>query len=259
MRSLKFRMGGAAAVALFATAVAIADSTLPAELSGKAIEADIAHLGKLVDLAKTKKVGGRVKAASVLLALYAQDQLSGKDGAKMTALRDAALKIAGKAKNSAAVTKDIAGFSSDVAALAKLSASASAGKPIELKKMIEETKLDLAEVMDLFSSSAGGGMNLEKDIQAIKKEGVKNVAAAELIGARTAFLAELTLHLPNEKAGSGANKKSWDDYSNEMKKHSLDLATEAAKGAKADLPKMKTSASKLDASCTNCHNKFRAD
>ncbi len=258
MRSLKFRIVGAAAVALMATAVVAADPTLSADLSGKAVEADLAHLSKLVDLAKTKKVGGRVKSASVLLALYAQDQLGSKDGAKMTALRDAALKIAGKAKTSTAVTKDQAAFAADVAALAKVSGGA-AGKPIDPKKILEDTKLELHEVMDLFGSSAGGGMNLEKDIQTMKKEGVKSTAAAELVGARTALLADLTLWLPNEKAASGAAKKQWDDYSAEMKKFSLDLANEAAKGTKADLAKLKTAASKLDASCTNCHNKFRAD
>ncbi len=258
MRSLKSRIVGAAAVAFFATALTAADPTLSADLSGKVIEADLAHLTKLVDLAKTKKVGGRVKSASVLLALYAQDQLGGKDAAKMTALRDAALKIAGKAKTSAAVTKDQAGFAADVAALAKVSGGA-AGKPIDPKKILEETKLELHEVMDLFGSAVGGGMNLEKDIQKIKKEGTTDMAAAQLIGARTALLADLTLWLPNEKAGSGAAKKQWDDYSAEMKKFSLDLAAEAAKGDKADKAKIKTAAGKLDASCTNCHNKFRAD
>lgn len=257
MRSLKFRLGGAAAIALLATAVVAADPSLSADLSGKAIEADLAHLGKLVDLAKTKKVGGRVKAAAVLLALYSQDQMAGKDGAKMAGLRDAALKFAAKAKSSTVITKDAAGFATDAAALAK-AAPAAGAKAVDLPKIIEETKLELHEVMDLFGSSAGGGMNLEKDIQAIKKNGVTNVAAAELIGARTALLADLTLHMPNDKAG-GANKKAWEDYSKEMKKFSLDLAAEAAKGTKADLAKMKMAASKLDASCTNCHNKFRAD
>lgn len=259
MRSLKFRIGGAAAVAFFATALTAADPTLTADLSSKAIEADLAHLTKIVDLAKTKKVGGRVKSASVLLALYAQDQLGGKDGAKMTALRDAALKIAGKAKTSTAVTKDQAGFAADVAALAKVSPAASAGKPIDPKKILEDTKLELHEVMDLFGSSVGGGMNLEKDIQALKKDGVKNAAAAELIGVRTALLADLTLWLPNEKAATGSAKKQWDDYSVDMKKYSLEIAIEAAKGDKADKAKIKTAAGKLDASCTNCHNKFRAD
>lgn len=259
MRSLKFRIGGAAAVALFATAITAADPTLSADLSGKTIEADLAHLTKLVDLAKTKKVGGRVKSASVLLALYAQDQLGGKDGAKMTALRDAALKIAGKAKTSTVVTKDQAAFASEIAALAKVAPASAVGKPIDPKKILEDTKLELHEVMDLFGSSVGGGMNLEKDIQNLKKEGVKSVAAAELVGARTAILADLTLWLPNEKAGSGASKKQWDDYSAEMKKFSLEIATEAAKGDKADKAKIKTAAGKLDASCTNCHNKFRAD
>lgn len=258
MRSLKFRIGGAAAVAMLATAVVAADPTLSADLSGKVVEADLAHLGKLVDLAKTKKVGGRVKSASILLALYAQDQMAGKDGAKMAALRDAALKIAGKAKSSTAVTKDVENFKKDVEALAKASGGSADAKPVDIKKIIEDSKLELHEAMDLFGASAGGGMNLEKDIQAMKKDGVKSTAAAELIGARTALLADLTLHLPNEKA-AGAAKKQWDDYTKEMKKFSLEIATEAAKGAKANLAAIKTAAGKLDASCTNCHNKFRAD
>ncbi len=252
MRSLKIRLLGAAAVAAMAGMVVAAEPILSADVSGKAIEADTAHLGKLVELAKAKKkVGGRVKSTAVLLAMNADENLAGKDGAKMAALRDAALKIAGKSKTPAEVGPD-------VEALAKLPAGKAGEKAMGAEKIIAATKLDLAEVMDLFGGATGGGMNLEKDIQAIKKEGVKNLPAAELIGARSAVLAELTIHLPNDKA-TGANKKAWDDYSLDMKKWGQDIAKEAAKGKTADLAKLKMAAGKLDASCTNCHNKFRAD
>ncbi len=257
MRSMKFRMGGAAAVALMATAIVTAEPVLSAAQSGKVIEADLAHLGKLVDLAKTKRVGGRVKSASVLLALYAQDHLAGKDGAKMAALRDGALKIAGKAKSSSAVTKSAAELATDVAALAKLSAGSGDAKPTDLKKIIEETSLDLMDVMDLFSSSIGGGMNIERDIREMKKDGPKGMDEAYLLAVRTAYISDLTLHLPNEMASSGAGKKSWDGYTMDMKKFSMEIALEAAKGDKGDKDKIKAAAGKLDASCTNCHNKFR--
>jgi hypothetical protein len=252
VRSLKLRLLGAAAVACLTAFVTAADPTLSADLSGKTIEADVTHLNKLIELSKTKKVGGRVKSTAVLLALYAEDQLGGKDAAKMATLRDEALKIAAKSKMAATVA-DAAAALKDI----KPAAGAST-KPLGAEKIIADTKLELHEAMDLFGSAAGGGMNLEKDIQAIKKNGVSNLPAAELIGARTALLADLTLHMPNDKA-TGANKKAWDDYTKDMKKFALEVATEAAKGKGADLAKIKTSATKLDASCLNCHNKFRAD
>lgn len=252
MRSLKVRLFGAVAVAALAGFAVAAEPILSADLSGKVVEADAAHLNKLVELAKAKKkVGGKVKTTAVLLALYAEDSLGGKDGAKMTALRDEALKIAAKAKTVTEVEKEVAGLS-------KVAPAATVGKSMGIKKIIETTKLDLGEVMDVFGGATGGGMNLEKDIQEIKKTGVKNTAAVELIGARTALLADLTLELPNEKA-SGAMKKDWDNYSKDMKKLALDAAAEAAKGTKADLAKIKATVGKLDAACTNCHNKFRAD
>ncbi|QEL13169.1 cytochrome c [Limnoglobus roseus] len=252
MRSLKLRILGAAAVAALAGAAIAAEPILSADVGGKAIEADTAHLSKLVELAGKKKVGGRPKATAVLVALYAEDNLGGKDAAKMATLRDEALKIAEKSKT-------IGTLGAEVKALSAVTANPKADvKPMGAQKIIEKTKLDLTEVMDLFGGATAGGMNLEKDIREMKKDGVKNTPAAELLGARSAVLAELTMHLPNDKAG-GANKKVWDGYSMDMKKLSQEIATEAAKGSKANLATIKTTVGKLDAACTNCHNKFRAD
>jgi hypothetical protein len=129
-------------------------------------------------------------------------------------------------------------------------------KAADIPTIIKMTKVDLNGAMELYAGAPAGGMNIEKDLRELKKT-VKNVADAELLATRTAYLSDLTLHLPNDKAAS--KKKDWDDLTAETKKLAVDLATEAGKADKADKKKLSAIASKLDGSCTNCHNKFRDD
>ncbi|CAN5383631.1 hypothetical protein BH11PLA2_BH11PLA2_07920 [soil metagenome] len=229
-----------------------AAAPLPETTYAKVIDADTAHLNSLVELAKTKKgIPGRIKATAMLLAVYSQDNLTGKDADKMAAVRAQALKVA-----EAVAKKDTAATASAVAGLKGIAADAKADKkPAKLAAM---HKLDLRELMDLFGASAGGGMNIEKDIRSMKKDGVKDVALAELVGARTAALADLTLELPPAFGGK-KKKDDWDRWTKDMKAISVDITAEAAKGAKADMAKLKKLMGGLDGSCTNCHNVFRED
>jgi hypothetical protein len=51
-------------------------------------------LNKLLELSKTKKVGGRMAATAALLAVTTNSQLEGKDAGKMAGLRAGAVKVA---------------------------------------------------------------------------------------------------------------------------------------------------------------------
>ncbi len=242
------RLFGASVLAVLVGVVTAADPALSPATAGKAVEADIAHLNQVIELSKTKKVGGRVKASAMLLAAYAEENLTGKDGAKMATLRAEALKIA-----VAAQKKDMAAAGTAAKGLKGLSADAKAdAKPMKIEDLIKKSDLGIGEVMDMFGGSTGGGFNIEKDLREIKKNGVKSTDAVELLGARTTAIAAYTLELRPKGA-----TKEWDTWAIEMKKLSTDLATEAAKGKTADLAKLKKIATSLDANCTNCHNKFK--
>lgn len=246
------RLFGASVLAVLVGVVTAADPALSTATAGKAVEADIAHLNQVIELSKTKKVGGRVKASAMLLAAYAEENLTGKDGAKMATLRAEALKIAVAAK-----AKDMATAGTAAKGLTGLKADDKANaKAMKIEDLIKKSDLGIGEVMDMFGGSTGGGFNIEKDLREIKKNGVKNTDAVELLGARTNAIAAYTLEL-RPAAANGAAKKDWDNWSMEMKKLSTDLATEAAKGKAADLAKLKKIATSLDANCTNCHNKFK--
>lgn len=223
---------------------------LPAETYSKVVEADISHLEQLVELAKTKKgIPGRVKATAMLIATYAQDNISGKDADLMAALRAAALKVAESASK-----KNI--DAAAIAALKSVKPDANANKqPMKLHSL---HKLDLHEVMDLFAASTGGGMNIEKDIREMKKSGVRDVKDAEIIAARTMAIADLALELTPEFSAK-RKKEDWDRLMKEMKSIATDLGVEAAKGNKADPVKLKKTITALDANCVNCHGIFRDD
>lgn len=255
VNTLMRRLAGAAGLAALCGTVTVAagpaaEPALPPATAAKAIDADTAHLTKLFDLSKSKKkLDGRIRATAMVIATYAQNGMTGPDAAKMAAVRNQALKVA-----EAVTKKDMAAAKAAADGLKDVKADGSADtKPLKLAGM---HKLDISDVMHLFGGSAAGGMNLEKDIQSIAKGGAKDPAAAELIGARAAALADLYIEL---KPAFDAKKteKDWNAWSAEAKKEAVDLATEAAKGAKADKGKLKGFAAKLDATCTNCHNTFR--
>jgi hypothetical protein len=248
---MKIRVLGAASVAFLASMVVAADPTLSADLSGKTAMSDVEHTKKLLDLLNAGKKGiyPRMKATAALLAMNAQEQYGSENGAKMAVVYDSAMKLAAAAgKKDAKAAADAVKMLQEAKGTGKATA-----EPVPLKDLIATSKVELGEVMELFSRGTGGGMNLEEDLKQLKKNGEGKDLA--LLAARNALLADLTMNLPNDKA-SGGMKKTWDEYSADMKKFSLEIATEAAK-PKPDAAKLKAAAGKIDAACTNCHNKFR--
>lgn len=244
--------GGAGLFAAAWLAVGSVDSgyaadPLPPEVTGKLVEADIALLQKKLATKPAKRAEGSLKAVAMMIALYADQNASGKDAEKMIALRSQALKVA-----EAIAKKDFAAAKTAAEGLSKPS-----GGDKKAIKLHEQAKFDIAEVMSPFRAATVDGLNIEKDIRAQAK-GVTDVKLVGDLAAHTTLLGEYTLLLPVEKAtANAANKKKWDDYTNDMLKLSRDIAAEAAKGAKADKAGLKSKLSKLDGSCTACHNDFR--
>jgi hypothetical protein len=244
-----FTLGGLT----FAAALNAA-APLPAETYTKVIDADVAHLVSVIESAKANKtkkgLPGIAKATAALIALHAQENLDGKDGDKMAAVRAGAMKVVemlGK--------KDLDGAEKAAVTLKSGGEKSADKKPAKIASV---AKLDLHDIMHLFGRNTGGGMNLEADIRTMKKDGIKDLKLAELVGARTAAIADFTMELPPEFSGK-KKKSDWDGWTKDMKTSAVEFATEAAKGTKADAAKLKKIVTALDASCTNCHNIFRDD
>jgi cytochrome c556 len=103
---------------------------------------------------------------------------------------------------------------------------------------------------------------IEAKIMALAK---KKLTAAELkkqtddiaqLAGVTAAIAEVAeLHAPPKKVGP-KDPKDWKKWSNEMRDDALELA-KAVKKAKPDPDEVKKVATKLNGTCTDCHDKFR--
>jgi len=211
--------------------------------------ADIAFLQKGLSKQPIPREVPTLKAVAMLVALNAQNQMDGKDGAKMAGLRDAALAVA-----DAVGKKDFATAKAAAAALAEAKPVSDA-KPVKLDELVTAHKFDLDQLMSSFRKGTVGGLNLEADVKAQSKA-VTDPKAAAVVAGRVALIGEYTLALPPE-AIDAAKKKQWDAWSKEMTTLATDLSAEAAKGAAADKAKMAKGFRNLDANCNACHTVFR--
>ena len=230
----------ALALGLFALTAAGAAGPLPAGAYKKALDADVAALNKLLNNGKPEK-GAMSTVKPLALMIAANAQYAGNAG-----MAAAAIKVAEAAAKS---PKDWAGAAAAAKSLAAASGGAAPAGPVHTF-----AKFDLADVMAPFRPTKSGGLNIEKDIREAKKAGTADPAAAELLAARCATLAEFTAHFPNDKA-SGAKAAQWKKYCDAMLGASKAIA-EAATGKK-DPKAIGKLMSGLDASCVNCHNDFR--
>ncbi|HJZ55153.1 MAG TPA: cytochrome c [Gemmataceae bacterium] len=215
---------------------------LPKDSYKKATATDIAYLQqKLDDIvaepAKNRGAIRTVKGVSLLVSVYA-------DASKDDALKAQALKV-----YAATDKKDFKGAAELAKGLTAPKADPAAKAP---------ATVSLEDIMSPFRVAKAGGLNIESDIKGAGKEGKIDAAAAELIGVRSAVIAEFAAGLPNDKASvNNSTKMKWDRYSKDMAATSKELTEEAAKGKSADEKKMLATLKRLDATCINCHNDFR--
>lgn len=279
---LRLSVGGTALAAglLFFSGATAAPVELPKDTYKKLAEADVAllkqHLKMLSQSPEDPNIKGHhrtARALSVMLAYYGEatgDQ----------ALRDQALKVADelekirKAAHTPTAKRATDGSNAAIAKGGKAAADLAdklavkpGAAPLKASPLHSTRGFDLEELMGPFrrgEDKAGGkhygGLNMEKDIKdAIKKDGPVKLepAAVELIAARTAVIGELTIHMPNDKASTGANKAEWDKWTKDMIDQSQKLAAEAGKGKGADEKAMLKMLNVIDTKCKECHNKYR--
>ena len=143
-----------------------------------------------------------------------------------------------------------------------------AKESVKVAKMFEET----ADVMHLFRARNKGGMGwghksittnpaedgLEKKLQALAKTPPANIAkeapAAEEAAYDLAALADLIKAKAPTKSAGRKTPKAWNEFSDQMREASLELAKAAAGKNAATISK---AAAKVNSSCNACHSIFK--
>lgn len=191
----------------------------------------------------------KARTDAVLIAAYAQQNLSGADGAERATVRDAALKTADLIKE-----KKYAEAAKLAATLPKLKANPSAKK--EPVKLID-TYVTYADLMHQFRMPAEGGWRVFAHLQELqtnkdyrlelpRKEMDQKFILEAYQVAVTANLAHQHVHK--------TRPKEWEKYTAEMQQYAEELANVLkAKDTKA----APVALSKLTTSCFNCHKTFK--
>lgn len=199
-----------------------------------------------------KRMQEKVRCTLILIAALAQDDLSGPDAAQRLGTRDGALKIH-------KLLKKEPGKIDDALKLADGLKSAKAEPEAKAQKVkLFEEHIALDEVMTAFKLPKAGGQGIEAQLLKLSTDKKKMIPAAAMndsllaAGYQSALIAELSIdYVPDKKLGT---VKDWKAYCGDMKKSGIELAEKIkasdGKGAFAALTKLNTS-------CTVCHDKFR--
>ena len=280
--SARLLMASAAALALGVVLLAAAggsaagDKPLVWQPIIPSAEADdvIKYLGELTQqsLDKGPPAGGEAKKdwtdllqnTGLLVAVITQSSKEGADSGQLAAARAAGLQL------SEAVEKgQVDAAKAQAAALASLKANGKGAAPVA---DLDE-KTDLAGTMNLLKLRSRGGLGfglkpptgatttdgIEAKVMALAK---RPLPAADLKKqaddlARSAYImaavSEVSdAHTPKKMPGK--DPKDWTAWTKDMRDASLQLADAARKN---DPAAVKAAASKLNASCNNCHGTFR--
>jgi hypothetical protein len=252
---LRMLAGGAALVAgLWFLTDAAAAPELPKDTYKKVAEADIAqlqkHIAHIIDsLAENPKEANRygptTRGLAMMLAAYGE--ATGDETLRTDALK--VVEVLGKKqwKEALPMAKKLA-----------VKPGAAPLKPAGLHKM---HKISLEEMMSPFRGGTVGGMNIEKDIRAIRDGKVEvNAAEIEILAARAAIISDFAIHFPSEKA---LVSKAKTDHWEKLTKESIDLnkkiIAEAKKGRGANAKELMKMVTALDAKCVTCHKEYRDD
>lgn len=266
---LRLLAGVTALVAGLCVLSGAAAPALPPAAYKRAAEADIAALQKCLQTCadtpdEARRFVPTAKSVAMVLAAYAEatGDAELKDQSLKVAVAVGELQSAVKTKNPEKITA----AARAAGELAKKLAAKPGSAPLKATDPQVyaggKYKYALDEIMSPYRPSRTGGLNIEKDIRDMiktKDPAPVDPAAVEVLAARVAVLSDYTIHFPNDKAESGANKALWEKYSKETIDISQKLAAEAGKGKGANEKEMVKLLKALDAKCTDCHGKFRDD
>jgi cytochrome c556 len=191
----------------------------------------------------------RARMAAIMIAAYAASARG--DANKLAGVRDMALKVAQDAKDKK--------YDAAMKAVNNLKAlRGNGGGKADFPK-----ELDVEDIMRPFALPNTGGLGIEKELLGLGRRPLGTAALNQksqqltLFGYRAAVIAELAKRNPSETAQkNAANRKKWDGWADDMSKAAVQFA-EAARSKNAQT--LKTAAVKLNNSCSQCHEVFRAE
>jgi hypothetical protein len=213
----------------------------------KVLQDALKSLKEAKEPAEVKKLAEKSRCTAVMIAAIAQENLGGKDSAQRASSRDAAIAVAGLVKSKK--TDDAIKKAADLK-------SVKADDKAKLDKVkLFDAHIDLQELMSQFKLPKAGGQGIEAALLKLGTDKKKIIPPASLndatllIAYQTAVAAELTADYVPDKA-----PKDWKTYSHDMRASAVEMAEKVkakdGKGAFAAL-------SKLNTSCSACHEKFR--
>jgi hypothetical protein len=203
--------------------------------------------------AEAKKMTIKAKAAALMIAVYAQDEMlrPGANAQAMAGLRDEAVKVI-KALSGGKTAQ-----AQQLAGELKPTGKAEPGAKTTPLPLQDNTEIDI--VMQQFKPELGGGLALEKKLLSYvnKRSAYTPAEYQQMVPLlyRIAAIAQPTEALVPAPMGK-KTPAQWTKFSEEMGHLALQAA-QVAKKAKPDDKEVKAALKKLEANCTACHNVFR--
>jgi hypothetical protein len=226
---------------------------LPENVFTQLVNEEGKALRDAVAKASDKKMAGKGRAVALIIAVYAQDEVArgGAKSAAMAGLRDTALKVA----------KDVADGKLDEAK--RLAADVKpAGKPDPAAKTgpaAVQADFEIDTLMQIFKPERGGGLEWEKKLLTLRdKRSAYTPADYQILVPlmyRIASIAQPTETFAPAPMGS-KTPDDWIKWSKEMGAEAV-AAAELAKKTKPDDKMVKAAVKSLEATCTQCHEKYR--
>lgn len=223
----------------------------PPAPAAKDIEQLVEHDVKSIQtvLAKPKfdmKAQGKVKAAAIMIAVYAESMKS----PKYDALREQALKLAKAAGDGKAdVAKKLA---------ADLSMNMKGDPALKAGVVAFDKHSDLLTIMKQFSAERFGGFALEKAIEdLVESKGPaddKEAARIALMALKVGMIGKVAHHFGPESDQGKKTKKAWSEFTTQMQTAAHELARAAQMRKDAEIGNL---ANRLSMTCVKCHDVFR--
>ncbi len=203
---------------------------------------------------KLKHVNRAVKSNALLVALAAQNRMTGKnaaDDAKLAALRDAAVDIA----KSVRAKK----FDSALTIGKTLSPNMAAGKKkaaiTPIGDLVHAAELDVGELMHPFRPVVVGGYGIEKEVQDnAQKKAVTPPDKVAMLADRVLLIADVIEFIEFPGANNKKFKKDWADFNKDTKAAATTLLAAARTKNAKDI---QAAFVKLETSCVACHRQFK--
>jgi hypothetical protein len=226
---------------------------LPEDVFTQLVTEEGKALRDAVAKANDKKAASKARTVAFIIAVYAQDEVArgGPKAPAMAGLRDTALKVAkavgdGKLDEAKKLAEDIT----------------PAGKPDSPAKagpVMVHADFELDTLMQVFKPERGGGLEWEKKLQMLRDKRSAYTPTDYKMMVPLMYRIAAVAQPTEAFAPAPMGKKSpaeWLKLSREMATEAVETA-ELARKPKPDDKMVKAAVKKLEATCTNCHDKYR--